>query len=101
MEDDLTVLEMRREQEKPLPFMSSGELLYLRTKVMRVTQARLCEQLISPSTGAPVSTSIFSLWEKGRRAIPLWVARRTREIAEAIKSYDDRRMNAEGKEAQA
>jgi len=92
MEDDLTVAEMRRGTEKPLPFMSAGELLHLRTRVMRVTQARLCEQLISPSTGAPVSASILSLWEKGRRPIPLWVARRTRGIAEAIKSYDERRL---------
>jgi hypothetical protein len=93
MEDDLTVAEMRREPEKPLPFMSAGELLYLRTKVMRVTQSRLCEQLISPSTGAPVSASIMSLWEKGRRPIPLWVARRTRDIAAAIKVYDEKRAN--------
>jgi hypothetical protein len=90
MEDDLTITEMRRAEEKDLPFMTAGELLYLRTKVMRVTQARLCEQLISPSTGQPVSTSIFSLWEKGRRAIPLWVARRTREIGEAAKNHDER-----------
>jgi len=96
MEDDLTITEMRRAEEKGLPFMTAGELLCLRTKVMRVTQARLCEQLISPSTGRPISTSIFSLWEKGRRAIPLWAARRTREIGEAAKSHDEKRLNAEG-----
>lgn len=91
MEDDLTVAELRRDDAKSRldkPFMSAGELVYLRKTLMRVTQGRLCEQLISPTTGEPVSISILSLWEKSRRPIPLWVARRVRDLSECVRRVD-------------
>jgi hypothetical protein len=91
VEDDLTVAELRRDDAKTRldkPFMSGGELTYLRKTIMRVTQNRLCEQLISPSTGEPVSVSIMSLWEKSRRPIPLWVSRRVRDLAECVRRVD-------------
>ncbi len=95
MEDDLTISEIRREEEPKLPFMSSGELLHLRKEVLGrpgrpCTQERLCKQLISPSTGESISQSVLSLWEKGKRPIPMWVARRVRALAEAAMKYDDR-----------
>ena len=92
MEDHLTVIEMRRQDSDRFDlrreFMSAGELVNLRTEVLRVTQDRLVEQLISPSTGVPIKRAAVSLWEKGRRPIPLWAARRIRNLAEAARRYD-------------
>ncbi len=92
MEDDQTVLEMRKDKDKPSrldkPFMAAGELYTLRTETIRTTQQRLCDQLVSPSTGETCSTSIMSLWEKGKRPIPLWVARKVRDLAECARRLD-------------
>lgn len=98
MEDDPTVLEIRRTEKRSRldkPFMAPGELINIRTVVIRVTRERLREQLLSPSTGEPCSNSIIALWEKGRRPIPLWAARHLRALAAAVKQYDEKKaMNA-------
>lgn len=94
MEDDQTVNDMRRvDRKEPLrrSYMSPGELIGLRTHVLRVKQNRLIEQLINPSTGEPCTATAYSRWETGKRRIPLWVARRVRDLAEAAKAYDAKR----------
>lgn len=95
MEDDATVEEMRK-STKPKPalkrsFMSPGELLNIRTVVLRVSQRKLGEQLLNPSNGQPCSVPQISYWETGSRAVPLWAARRIRDLAEAAKRYDAKR----------
>lgn len=95
MGDDLTVAEMRRTKSKSRldkPFMSPGELINIRTVILRVTQDRLREQLINPMSGSPYSVSAVSLWEQGRRPIPLCVSRHIRDLAEAAKAYDEKVM---------
>jgi hypothetical protein len=91
--DDLTVVEMRRGKNKSRldwPFMCPGELINIRTVILRVTQDRLREQLINPMSGSPYSVSAVSLWEQGRRPIPLCVSRHVRGLAEAAREYDER-----------
>jgi hypothetical protein len=93
VEDDLTVVEMRREHGQSRldkPFMSPGELINIRTVILRVTQVRLTEQLLDPSTGEQINQSSICLWEKGQRPIPLWAARHIRALAEAARRYDER-----------
>lgn len=96
MEDDQTVNEMRRviEKERLRPeFISSGELLSIRTQALRVPQSRVVEQLINPATGKPCTIAAYCRWEKGYRPAPLWVARRMRDLAEAAKKYDAKRTS--------
>lgn len=89
IEDDITVEEMRAEKPSGTrSFMTFGELRLLRTQTLRVTQEKLAEQLIKPLDGTPVTTGMVSYWETGYRPIPLWVARRVRELAEAARRYD-------------
>jgi len=68
--------------------MLPTELRSLRTGVLRVTRLKLCDQLIRPENGKPLPLSTFSFWEDGKRPIPLWAARRVRELAEAARRYD-------------
>lgn len=93
IEDDKTVEEMRRETSAATPrsFMSASEFRLTRANVLRVTQSRLAEQLIKPDTGRPVATGTVSFWETGLRPIPLWVARRVRDLAEAARRYDTKK----------
>jgi hypothetical protein len=96
MEDDQTINEMRmvREKETLRPsFMSPGELLSIRTQVLRVPQGRVIEQLINPSTGSPCTVAAYCRWEKGHRPIPLWVARKMRDLEEAARKYDAKRTS--------
>jgi hypothetical protein len=92
MEDEKTVEEMRvkvkRVSSFRRSFMSPGELYSIRTKVLRVMLKTLSEQLVSPSTGEPCDASTLYRWEMGQRPVPLWVARRVRDLAEAAKKYD-------------
>jgi hypothetical protein len=93
IEDDQTVEEMRIPKARPesRSFMAAGELRLTRCTVLRVSQARLAEQLIDPSNGRPVSGPAVCLWETGRRPVPLWAARRIKDLAEAAKRYDLRK----------
>ena len=96
MEDDQTVNEMRRvvERENLKPeFISPGELFSIRTQALRVTQGRVVEQLINPSTGRPCTVAAYCRWEKGHRPIPLWVARKMRDLEEAARKYDAKRTS--------
>jgi len=90
--DDLTIKELRKKEKKERPlrrsFMSAGEAKHIRTELLRITQKRLVEALISPIDGEPILVSLYSHWEKGSRPIPLWAARRMRDLAEAARSYD-------------
>lgn len=92
LEDDLTVIEMRsktpRSRAVQRTFMEASELRLLRTTVMRVNQAKLADQLIRPDTGEPVKLATVGYWEQGRRPIPLWVARRVRDLAEVARRFD-------------
>lgn len=71
-------------------FMKPGELVLLRRTVIKVSQARLVEQLVSPENGLPIAACTLSLYESGARPVPLWAARRIRELAQAARSYDSR-----------
>ena len=99
IEDDQTVEEMRRavprERSAPKVFMTAMELRATRCNVLRVTQARLAEQLIDPDDGRPVSSPAISLWESSKRPIPLWVARRIRDLSEAARRYDTKKGEGE------
>lgn len=91
LRDDPTVVEMRRpDARRTISFMAPGELLHIRREVLLVPQARLCEQLIDPTDGEACSTTTLSRWERGSRPVPLWAARRIRDLAEAAKNYDER-----------
>lgn len=95
IDDDETVREMRAAKTPPKPvpktFMAASELRVLRATVLRVTQAKLAEQLIKPDDGRPATKGTVYLWEHGLRAVPLWAARRIRDLAEAARRYDARR----------
>lgn len=92
IEDDQTVQEMRgRDTPAPRSFMTASEMRTVRATVLRVTQGKLAEQLIKPTTGAPVTASIVCRWELGERPVPLWAARRIRDLAEAARRYDAKR----------
>jgi DNA-binding transcriptional regulator YiaG len=92
IEDDQTVQEMRgRDTPAPRSFMTASEMRSIRATVLRVTQGKLAEQLIKPTTGEPVTTGMVSRWEIGERPVPLWAARRIRDLAEAARRYDARR----------
>ena len=71
-------------------FMKPGEFAVLRQVVIRATQERVAEQLVDPDTGQPVTRNCLSAWERGARPVPLWAARRVRDLAEAARSYDRR-----------
>jgi hypothetical protein len=91
IEDDKTIEEMRTDTKQlrtPRSFMTIQELRTLRETVLRVTRQKLCEQLIRPETGRPLPLSTYAFWETGRRAVPLWAARRVRDLAEAARRYD-------------
>jgi hypothetical protein len=99
MADDRETVERMRAVREPTrdkskSFMAASEVLRLRQTVMRVSQARLAAQLISPEDGEPISQGAVWLWENGRRAVPLWAARQIRAIAEACKRYDARQESA-------
>ena len=98
IDDDQTVEEMRREPATTAPrsFMTPPELRTTRMNVLRVTQSRLSEQLIKPDTGLPVTTGTVCFWESGLRPIPLWAARRVRDLAEAARRYDAKRGTENG-----
>jgi hypothetical protein len=68
--------------------MGPGELVSLRTLVIRVSQSRLVEQLVDPRTGRPVTRNALSHWERGARPVPFWAARRIAALAEAARAYD-------------
>lgn len=93
IEDDETVEGMRSVKAKPpkRSFMAPNELRTLRTTVLRVTQKMLAEQMIHPDDGLPVAQVRISEWEGGTRCVPLWAARRIRELAECAKRYDMKR----------
>ncbi len=94
IEDDATVSEMRgvpRPKPPKRSFMTQEELRLLRLTVIKVAQGKLAEQLLKPEDGLPVKQSRISDWETGVRPIPLWAARRIRELAEAAKRYDFKR----------
>jgi hypothetical protein len=92
--DDQTIEELRRPAKEKVTlkksFMSHGEMKHIRTDLLHVTQRRLCAALIDPSDGEPIQGPMYSYWESGKRSIPLWAARRMRDLAEAAKSYDRR-----------
>ncbi len=95
VEDDLTVEEMRKppaNRRVKRSFMSPRDMVRLRTEIMRVTKKQLAEQLLNPSTGHPINRSSLTFWETGRRPVPLWVARRIKDLAEAAKAYDAKRQ---------
>ena len=87
-----TIKEMRErvgKGRKPRrSFMKNTEVRDIRTKVLRVTQAKLAEQLIDPGTGMPISDSLVFMWEVGDRAVPLWAARHILALADAARDYD-------------
>lgn len=94
MEDDQTVKEMRRVRNKNIvkrSFMAPGELVNLRVHVLKVIQSRLCEQLINPSTGNPLTIAALSRWENGKVPVPLWAARLIRDLSEAARKYDSKK----------
>jgi hypothetical protein len=72
-------------------FMTPGELVLLRRTVLRVPQDRVAEQLVDPSTGMPLTRNAVSHYETGLRPVPLWVARRIRDLADAARAYDAKR----------
>ena len=92
MEDDLTVVEMRdkvqRKKPKKPAFMQAGELRVIRKTILRVTMVKLAEQLIRPDIGESLKWNTISFWENGHRPIPLWAARRIRDLAEVARRYD-------------
>jgi hypothetical protein len=89
IEDDQTVEEMRsRDVPAPRSFMTAAELRVIRFQTLRVTQGKLAEQLIKPTTGQPITAGLISRWEAGVRPVPLWAARRIRDLAEAARRYD-------------
>jgi DNA-binding transcriptional regulator YiaG len=90
IEDDLTVQGIRKVRRRKRSFMSASELRLLRNTVIKVTQAELGAELINPDEGLPVRQSQVCAWESGRR-VPLWAARRVRELAEAARKYDFKR----------
>ena len=69
-------------------FMHPDELRRLRCNVIRATQKALAEQLLSPESGEPVSNFTVCRWEAGARPVPLWAARRIRNIAEIASRHD-------------
>jgi hypothetical protein len=75
-------------------FVAPGELVSLRTLVIRVSQTRLVEALIDPCTGEPLTRNALSHYERGTRPVPLWVARRVRDLADAARAYDAKALNA-------
>lgn len=91
---DDDVDELRNEQDiKKLSrsFMARGELIGIRKSILKVSQPRLCEKLINPSTGDKIMRNTLSGWEIGLRPVPLWAARRLRNLADAAKRYDARK----------
>ena len=89
---DNTIREMRQQaspgRQPRRSFMKHEEVRGLRLNVLRVTQVKLAEQLIDPSTGMPVSAHLVCKWERGERAVPLWAARHIAALAEAARAHD-------------
>ena len=87
-----TIREMRQKappgRQPRRSFMKHTELRRLRQEVLRVTQKKLAEQLIDPSTGQPVSEPLVCRWENGDRAVPLWAARYIAALSEAAREHD-------------
>ena len=88
-----TIREMRKRAKGPgrqprRSFMKHSELFKIRTDTLRVTQKKLADQLIDPSTGMPVSAHLVCKWEHGERAVPLWAARHISLLAEAARAFD-------------
>ena len=69
-------------------FMSASELKDLRSRVIRVTQAQLSQQLIRPDTGQPITLSTLSRWERGDRRVPRWASLVVRTLADAAVRVD-------------
>lgn len=94
IEDDETVESMRsvKARRPKRSFMAPNELRLLRM-TMRVTQEGLAKQLLDPDDGLPLKQSTISQWESGTRGyvVPLWAARRIRELAECAQRYDAKR----------
>ena len=94
LEDDLTVIEMRSKPPRSTPprhtFMEASELRRIRVSVIRVERRMLAEQLIRPDTGEPVEATTIGSWERGKRPIPLWAARRIKDLAEVARRFDQK-----------
>jgi hypothetical protein len=94
--DPRTANRVPAERKLRRSFIGPGELVSLRTLVIRVPQTRLVEQLVDPCTGEPVTRNALSHWERGTRPVPLWVARRVRDLAEAARAYDAKALERKG-----
>ena len=74
-------------------FMGAGELVRLRLLVLRATQEQVAGELVDPCTGLPLTRNALSHYERGLRPVPLWVARRVRDLAEAARAFDAGLLN--------
>lgn len=91
IEDDLTVQGIRKGRRRKRSFMTPSELRLLRNTAIKVTQSQLASELINPDEGLPIKQSQVCAWETGARRVPLWAARRVRELAEVARKYDSKR----------
>lgn len=91
IEDDITVQSIRKTRPQKRSFMAPSELRLLRSTVIKVSQEKLAAELIKPDDGLPVSQHRICNWETGVRRIPLWAARRVRELADVARKYDTKR----------
>ena len=90
MSDD-TIREMRSPSPGRQPrrsFMKNTEVQHVRKTVLRVTQKKLADNLIDPSTGASISKGLVCKWESGERSVPLWAARHISALAQAAREHD-------------
>ena len=62
--------------------MPPDEVRYIRKVVLGWSIPELADALIDPYTGEPVSLSALNKWSSGANPVPLWVARRLRDLAE-------------------
>jgi hypothetical protein len=79
-QDTATMAAVRRGHQPRRSFLKHEEFRRLRAGVLRITQTILARALISPDTGAPIGVSTVSRWEAGEFAIPLWAAKRIRQM---------------------
>lgn len=70
-------------------FMHPDEMRSLRMNVLHVSQRELATQMISPFNGYPIAHYTVCKWERALIPVPLWAARRMRELAGTAKKVKE------------
>jgi hypothetical protein len=89
--EDEIMAALRTRKPRHIPqkraFMDPANFKHLRKSVIKATQVMLAMQLVNPATGDAIATSTLSKYESGQLGIPMWVAKRMKELTSLVERY--------------